>query len=299
MPTSKPNDRNPKRRGPEVSGPLERGRACFERQQWNDAFEALSAADQSTPLGAEDLHRLAWSAGLTARDEEMLATQERLYHAHLEVGEGLPAARAAFWLGFRLLARGEAGRAGGWLGRAQRLVERDGRDCVEQGYLLLPVGQRHLSAGELREAYDAAARAAEFGDRFGEADLAAFARNLQGRALLNEGRLDRGLALLDEAMVAATSGELSPIVTGIIYCSAIASCQRVYALDRLVRGSSPARDVYRTLPRPPCGDHAAEWLLAGGRRGGSSRGGALRARDRTRGGWPRALPASGDSSAAR
>jgi len=232
MPTSKPNERNPKRRGPEVSGPLERGRACFERQQWNDAFEALSAADQSTPLGVEDLHRLAWSAGLTARDEEMLATQERLYHAHLEVGEGLPAARAAFWLGFRLFARGEAGRAGGWLGRAQRLVERDGRDCVEQGYLLLPVGQRHLSAGELREAYDAAARAAEFGDRFGEADLAAFARNLQGRALLSEGRLDRGLALLDEAMVAATSGELSPIVTGIIYCSAIASCQRVYALDR-------------------------------------------------------------------
>jgi len=50
--------------------------------------------------------------------------------------------------------------------------------------------------------------------------------------LLSEGRLDRGLALLDEAMVAATSGELSPIVTGIIYCSAIASCQRVYALDR-------------------------------------------------------------------
>ena len=44
--------------------------------------------------------------------------------------------------------------------------------------------------------------------------------------------LDRGLALLDEAMVAATSGELSPVVTGIIYCSAIASCQRVYALDR-------------------------------------------------------------------
>jgi ATP/maltotriose-dependent transcriptional regulator MalT len=176
---------------------------------------------------------LTWSAGLTARDEELLATQERLYHARLEVGECLAAARAAFWLGFRLLARGEAGRAGGWLGRAQRLVEREGRDCVEQGYLLLPVGQKHLSAGELREAHDAAARAAEFGDRFGEADLIAFARNLQGRALLSEGRLDHGLALLDEAMVAVTSGELSPIVTGIIYCSAIASCHRVYALDRV------------------------------------------------------------------
>ena len=39
--------------------------------------------------------------------------------------------------------------------------------------------------------------------------------------------------MLDEAMVAATSGELSPVVTGIVYCSAIASCHRVYALDRV------------------------------------------------------------------
>jgi DNA-binding NarL/FixJ family response regulator len=233
MPTSKPYDRDQTRHDSDLSVLLERGRACFDRHEWNDAFEALSVADQTTPLGTEDLHRLAWSAGLTARDDEMLATQERLYHARLGTGECLSAARAAFWLGFRLLARGEAGRAGGWLGRAQRLVEREGRDCVEQGYLLLPVGQRHLSAGELQEAHDAAARAAEIGDRFDEADLIAFARNLQGRALLAEGQLQRGLALLDEAMVAATSGELSPIVTGIIYCSAIASCHRVYALDRV------------------------------------------------------------------
>ena len=44
-------------------------------------------------LEPEDLQRLAWSAGLTARDEEMLATQERVYHAWLEVGERLTAAR--------------------------------------------------------------------------------------------------------------------------------------------------------------------------------------------------------------
>ena len=233
MPTTKPTDRNLECHEPEILGPLERGRACFERHEWNDAFEALTAADQSAPLAAEDLHRLAWSAGLTARDEEMLATQERVYHALLESDECLAAARAAFWLGFRLLVRGEAGRAGGWLGRAQRLVEREGRECVEQGYLLLPVGQRHLAAGELREAHDAAARAAEFGDRFGEADLLAFARNLQGRALLIEGRLDSGLALLDEAMIAATSDELSPVVAGIVYCSSIASCHRIYAFDRV------------------------------------------------------------------
>jgi DNA-binding CsgD family transcriptional regulator len=216
-----------------ASTALERGRAHFERHEWNDAFEALSLADRSVALGAEDLSRLAWSAGLTARDEEFLAMQERLYHAWVEAGETLAAARAAFWFGFRLVARGEIGRANGWLSRAQRLVEQCGQDCVEQGYLLLPAGQKHLSAGDALAAHDAAARAAQFGERFGERDLVAFARNMQGRALLVHGELQRGLTLLDEAMVAATAGELSPLVTGIIYCSAIASCHRVYALDRV------------------------------------------------------------------
>ena len=32
--------------------------------------------------------------------------------------------------------------------------------------------------------------------------------------------------------MAATSGELSPVVTGLIYCNAIAACQQSYALDR-------------------------------------------------------------------
>lgn len=215
------------------SDQLLRGRACYERREWNDAFEALSLADQVTPLAAVDLHRLAWSAGLTARDEQMLTTQARVYHTHLEAGQDLDAARAAFWLGFRLQVRGESGRANGWLSRAQRLVDLHPEHCVEQGYLLLPAAQRQLSTGALVEAHDCAARAAVIGERHSEADLMAFARNLQGRALLGQGRIDHGLALLDEAMVAATAGELSPVVTGIVYCSAIASCHRVFAFDRV------------------------------------------------------------------
>src|SRR5690606_14481455 len=41
-----------------------------------------------------------------------------------------------------------------------------------------------------------------------------------------------GLALLDEAMLAVTAGELSPLVTGLIYCSVIDCCQEVHAAGR-------------------------------------------------------------------
>jgi DNA-binding CsgD family transcriptional regulator len=232
-----------------LTDPLLRGRACYERRQWHDAFEALSLADQSAPLDAEDLQRLAWSAGLTARDDQMLATQERVYRAHLDAGDDLAAARAAFWHGFRLLARGEPGQARGWLSRAQRIVESHPESCVEQGYLLLPAGQRHLSAGQHAEAHDCAARAAAVGEQFDEPDLISFARNLQGRSLLSQGRIDEGLALLDEAMVGATSGELSPIVTGIIYCSAIASCHRVFEFERVREWTAALSTWCETQPQ--------------------------------------------------
>ena len=91
-----------------------------------------------------------------------------------------------------MLARGEAARASGWLTRAQRLVELHAQDCVEQGYLLLPAAQRHLNSRELEQALECAERAGVIGERFAERDLIAFARNLQGRALLALGRVEAG-----------------------------------------------------------------------------------------------------------
>jgi DNA-binding CsgD family transcriptional regulator len=77
-----------------------------------------------------------------------------------------------------------------------------------------------------------AREASETGARFGDADLIAFGQNLQGRALLAQGRVEEGIALLDESMLGSTTGELSPVVTGLIYCSTIVGCNRVYAFDR-------------------------------------------------------------------
>ena len=211
---------------------LELGRARYQERAWADAYQLLSQADAAAPLGVEDLERLALSAALTARSEELLKIEERLYQAHLDAGAELAAARTAFWLGYRLLAFGEPARGSGWLARAERLVERAGRPCVEQGYLLLPAAQRQLAARELESATATAARAAAVGDEFGDANLAALARNIQGRALVRQARVDEGLRLLDEVMVSATTGELSPLVTGLVYCAVIDSCQQVYALDR-------------------------------------------------------------------
>jgi ATP/maltotriose-dependent transcriptional regulator MalT len=209
---------------------LQRGRESYRQRAWAAAYQLLSLADQATPLVVKDLELLATSAHLSGREDESLRVLDRIHQAHLHAGESVRAARCALWVGLRLLLRGETGRATGWLARAQRLLEH--RDCVEQGYLLLPVAEQRLAEGNGAAAYTAASSAAAVGDRFSEADLSACARHVQGRALIQQGQFQAGLVLLDEAMVAVTVGELSPIMTGLIYCSVIETCQQAYALDR-------------------------------------------------------------------
>ncbi len=171
------------------------------------------------------------SAYMLGHDDEWMRLLERACREYEESGELRPAARCAFWIGINLALRGEMGPATGWLGRAQRLLEPEG-DCVERGYLLLPVVFEHEAMGDYEGAFATAATAAEIGERFGDKDLFALAVNTQGEVLVRGGRIREGLGLLDEAMVAATTGELSPIVTGIVYCGVILACEEVYELRR-------------------------------------------------------------------
>ena len=214
---------------PEVAKAL----ALYRRQAWSEAYEAFGLADQASPLTAQDLERLAECACLSGHEAGHLAALERAHRAHLDDGNAIRAARCAFWLGMFLLLGGETGHATGWLARAERLVARQERGCVEHGYLALPAAEAHLAAGDAAQACAAAAAAANAGERFGDADLVACARHLQGRAQLRQpGGEAEGLRLLDEAMVAVTAGEVSPVMTGLIYCSVIDACWQAFEFAR-------------------------------------------------------------------
>ena len=192
----------------------------------------LSQADQAGALCAAELELLATSAYMLGRSDEFGSVLERAHKAHLDAGESQPAVRCAFWIGLHHMLRGETSRSTGWFGRAQRLLEREAGDCVERGYLLIPVLLQHVVSGDSEAAYVTAGEAAEIGERFGDADLVALVVQEQGQALIRQERVEDGLRLLDETMVAVTGGELSPIVTGLVYCNTIAFCQSVYEARR-------------------------------------------------------------------
>jgi DNA-binding NarL/FixJ family response regulator len=211
---------------------LTRGRERYEARAWQEAYDSLAGADRGGRLGAEDLELLATSAYMLGREEDYFEATERAHRAHLDAGETVRAARCAFWIGVHLARREEMGRASGWLGRARRLLERGAEEVADSGYLLLPIVFEHEASGDWDAALTTASRAAEIGEQFGDPDLFALAAHEQGHVLIRQGRGRQGLALLDEAMVVVTSGETSPIVTGIVYCGVILACQEAHEARR-------------------------------------------------------------------
>lgn len=211
-------------------GPLERGRASFTRRAWADAYEALAEADRSRPLGHEDLELLAVSAQLLGKVEESDEARARAYHEAIRAGAPGRAARYAFWLGMMSVQRGQHAPGFGWISRAAESI--GDTECAERGYLLLPVALKSLGEGDHQAAHDTFRQAREIGQRFHDADLVALAGHGQGIALVRSGEIDRGMALLDEAMIAVTADELSPIVAGLVYCSVIDACRGVFDLRR-------------------------------------------------------------------
>jgi DNA-binding CsgD family transcriptional regulator len=211
---------------------LRRGREAFAQRAWKDAFESLVRADEVEQLVPEDLELLGIAAFMLAREDDFISALERAHLAYSDDGRELRAVRCAFWIGTNLFLRGEHAQGGGWLGRAQRLLDRQETDAVERGYVLVPEIFRHEAAGDVDAAAAVAAEAAEIAERFGDADLLALALHARGWMLIKLGRVEEGLALFDEAMVSVVAGELSPVVTGIVYCAVILYCQQVYEVRR-------------------------------------------------------------------
>lgn len=214
-----------------TTGVLEQARASFAQRSWRDAYQRFATADAATPLDLDDLERLALAAYLSGREEESTRSWTRAHHEAIRRGDPLRAVRYAVLIGAGLMFRGETAPAMGWFARGGRVLEGCG-DCAERAWLLTWNAFVQMWGGDLEGAQPAFAASVTVGRRFNDADLLTMARLGEGMCLVMQGQAPAGMALLDEVMVAVTSGEVSPMYAGIAYCSVIGGCSEVFDLRR-------------------------------------------------------------------
>jgi class 3 adenylate cyclase len=205
---------------------LDRARTALDAHAWQDAYDGLSAVAAREVLSGENLELLGEAAWWSAHPDESIDAFERAYAAYVAESNPRRAAYVALRLVFERADRLEAALSNAWLQRARRLLA-DQPECVEQGWLELALVRVAFERGEMEDALEHGRRAREIGARFDNRDLLAFALVIEGGGLVARHEVEAGLALADEATLAAAGGELTPYAAGSIYCITLGICRSV------------------------------------------------------------------------
>jgi len=203
-------------------GVLEEARDAFRHHDWAAARERFTAARSAGELAAADLDALADAAWWLGDVDEASAVLEAAVRRHLVEGRPGPAAMSAIGIAVNHFLRGDGVVASGWVGRARRLL-RDAPEGPEHGYARYLELEAALAAGDADAVAAAAGRVRDLGRRYADPNLVAGGDLFEGRALVRQGRMAEGMALLDGAMLAVLSGELRPEWAGNIYCHLMAA----------------------------------------------------------------------------
>ena len=249
---------------------LEEGRQAYGQRRWRDAFSHLRDAQASEDLEPADLALLATAAFLIGEDDESVEAFNRAYHGYLGRSQPDRAARCAWRAGFTFMNRGgDVAQANGWFARGQRILDEAGLDTVERGYLLFPNAAMTMFGGDPARAQEMFGKIREYADRYRDPDLTALSRLGGGQSLIMTGRIPEGVALHDEAMLAVTSGEVSPMVAGLVYCAVVETCQHILDVRRAQEWTAALSRWVEAQPdlvpfRGQCLVHRAELMAVRG-----------------------------------
>ena len=191
-----------------------------------DAFAARLDEQPEDPEALDGLGRALWWLG---DPREGVERRREAYALYRRRGDTRAAANLATYLAGEHRIAGEPAAASGWLARAERLLEAEG-PCAERGWLEIEHAKRAAGTPAERERH--ALAAAELAGELGDADLEAAALAQRGLALVDAGAVEAGMALLDEAMAAATGEASDPLAIGDTCCTTLVACDRLADFER-------------------------------------------------------------------
>ena len=195
------------------------------RHAWDEAFDAFSRADRDEGLAPHDLEMMAEAAWWAGRPDDAEETLKRAFAGYSKAGATEAAARVALRLSERAFRRGAIPVSHGWMSQAERLLEDVPESAAHAWMEFLRAAEALFGRNDPNAAIAHADRALRLGQQHHDADVQAMAMSFKGAALLRKGELEPGLALIDEATAAATTGMLDPKTACDVYCVTIGSCR--------------------------------------------------------------------------
>jgi DNA-binding CsgD family transcriptional regulator len=265
-----------------IDRPVVRWIAVTDGTDWalRAATDALRSADWSTAgtlfRASLDEHEIGeawfglgvaswWQGDVTGS----LACWERAYTAFRRVADDAQAVIAAFYLclSYRMSLGNEVA-ANGWLRQAMALVEEHDLAPVA-GWVLLAQAYTANDSNDPAAAADLAEQASALARDLGDGDLVLCATCELGCALTALGDVDRGGALLDQAMAAALGGDREDLDTVVLVaCRTITACRRAADLRRGAQWIRAAEAFQRTYGSThlftTCKTHHGAVLLGAG-----------------------------------
>jgi len=216
---------------PEAVASVEVGKDAFNRHAWLEALDAFAAGDRDRELSAQDLELMGEAAWWAGRPDDAIDSLERAFAAYVGAGRPTEAAGVAFHLAYLAFRRQAPSVGGGWLGRAAGLLE----GVPEEGmhaWLPLFAGMGAVMDHRMGDGLAFVDRAIAVAREHGNADVQFMATSFKGYGEMHQGDMQLGLALLDEAAAAATSGQLDLRIASDILCNTIAACRNIGDLKR-------------------------------------------------------------------
>jgi DNA-binding NarL/FixJ family response regulator len=214
------------------SSDLDAGRSAVAERRWADAFELLARADARGELAAPDLDVLGTVALLRGDPPASIDALTRAYSAHLAAQDPASAARCAGWLALDLIEFGDFTNSVTWAARAMRIVNGMPQPGALAGFVRIAPAVAQLGSGNPADAAERFQEILEVADRYDDRELAMFTRLGLAKSLFEVGRLAEGFACYDRSMAAVASGEIAPVPTGVIACSAISDALLAFDLAR-------------------------------------------------------------------
>ncbi|HET7026717.1 MAG TPA: adenylate/guanylate cyclase domain-containing protein [Candidatus Limnocylindrales bacterium] len=210
---------------------LEQGRDAVRRHAWDEGVDALSAVDRDGALSPDDLELLGTAEWWAGRPDDASDALERAFAAYDEAGRTEDAARVAITLAYNAYRRLAGAIGAGWQARAEHLLDSIPDSRLHAQKMVFD-GFGQLMEGHLEAGIETLDRAMDLAQRTGNIDARFVAMSLTGMAEVMLGRWRSGIALVDEAATAASSGRLDIRAASDIFCTTMAACRSLGDLER-------------------------------------------------------------------